>query len=273
MLKKLTIGGILFVLLILSTFAVAFTAETKTIKNDGVPVELDNIWAVTPTVEVTINADLQLIISGLDTWSTPPPGENTDPRRPDTLTFYIYPDFPEYSNQCNLTPQPNLTTLPPGHVTQQPDGTFELTYNLKDMKQNFCPQPLQYYIDNGPFGSRVEVSDNYGNPVLYSEPFFAELAPETPICRYIVTVDGIDQAEEAIYALDLDPETTESLMRKLSDVEEKLTEDPPDLHAARGDVGSFVNEIEDAMEDGAITADEANYLLNIAGGILASITF
>jgi hypothetical protein len=255
-------------LLILSTFAVASTAETKTIRSDGVPVELDNLWEVTPTVVVTISADLQLTISGLDTLSTSPSG--SEPRRPDTLMFYIYP---EEGDSCNLTPQPNLTTLPPGAVSQQPDGSFTLTFNLNDMEQHYCPQPLQDYINSGPFGSRLEVSDNHGSPVLYSEPFIAELAPETPICRYILPVDGIDQAEEAIYALNLDPETTESLMRKLSDVEEKFTEDPPDLHAARGDVGSFVNEIEDAVEDGVITADEANHLLNIAGGILASITF
>lgn len=268
MYKRFSIGGIIFILLALLTFSVASTAETKTIKSDGAPVELDNLWGVTPTVEVSIATNLQLNITGLDTWTDPPAD-----RQPNTLGFYIYPEFPAYTNSCFLTPQPYLTTLPPGHVTQEADGRFTLTFNLGDLEQNSCPHTLQYYIDNGPFGSRLEVSDNYGNPVLYSEPFMADLAPETPICRYIVTVDGIDQAEEAIYALDLDPEATESLMRKLSDVEEKLTENPPDLHAARGDVGSFVNEIEDAVEDGVITADEANHLLNIAGGILASITF
>jgi hypothetical protein len=268
MLKKIGLGGIIFVLLILSTFAVASTAETKTIRSDGVPVELDNLWNVTPTVELSISADMQLTITGLDTGADTPAD-----RQPNTLGFSIYPDFPDFADSCFLTPQPYLTTLPPGHVTQEADGSFTLTFNLSDLKQNSCPHTLQYYIDHGAFGSRVEVSDNYGNPVLYSEPFIADLAPETPICRYIATVDGIDQAEEAIYALDLDPEITESLMRKLSDVEEKFTENPPDLHAARGDVGSFVNEIEDAWEDGAITADEANHLLNIASGILASITF
>lgn len=268
MFRKFSIGGVIFVLLILMVFSVASTAETKTIENDGIPVELLNLWNVTPTVELSISTNLQLTITGLDTWSDPP----TD-REPNTLAFYIYPDFPAYTNQCLMTPQPNLTTLPPGHITQEADGSFTLTYNLGDLEQNYCPFPIQHYIESGPFVSRVEVSDNYGNPVLYSEPFIADLAPEQPVCRIITPEYGISQAEETIYALALDPETTESLIRKLSDVEEKLTEQPPDLHAARGDVGSFVNVIEDAVESGALTAEEANHLLNLAGGLLASITF
>ena len=242
--------------------------STPTIADDGMPVELDNLWEVTPTVGATITQDWQLTITGLGTI----PDDPTD-RKPATLTFYVYPDFPEFTDQCNLTPQPYLTTLPEGAVTPQTDGSFELTFNLNDLEQNYCPKTLQDFVNQGQFGSRLEVSDTYGNPVLYSEPFNADLTPSVPVCLVADPLDGIAESVEEISAMNLDPKTEAALISKLEKVETELLEEPPDMDKARRELFKFIDKLEHEVARGDITADQANDLLHWAGTILASLRF
>ena len=268
MLRRLTIGLTAVGLLLVATSAVASSEETKSIENDGAPVELENLWAVTPTVEVAVSEDLQLTIDGLGTISNDP-----DDRHPATLVFYVYPDFPAYTNQCGFTPQPYLTTLPDGAVTEPTAGSFVLTFNLKDLEQNACQQQLSAFINDGPFGSRLEVSDNYGNPVLYSEPYMADFEPEETVCFIVDPSGGIAQATDEVEALELDPETEEALIAALDEANEKLLEDPPDRADARDKVFNFIYELDNAVDAGHLSAEDANSLLNLAAGLIASLDF
>ena len=267
MLNKLALGAAGLVLALVATSGVASGEETKTIKADGVPVELENLWTATPTVEVTVADDLQLTISGLGTIPDLPAD-----RHPDTLAFYIYPDFPAYTNQCLMTPQPNLTTLPDGAVSEPTPGSFVLTYDLEDLEQNACLQSLAAYIDDGPFGSRLEVSDQYGSPVLYSEPFIADFGDDE-LCFLVDPTGGIARATDEVETLDLEPDVEAALVEALDEANEKLMEDPPDRVDARDKIFGFIEALDDAVESGDVSADDANVLLDIAAGLIASLDY
>jgi hypothetical protein len=271
--RRLLLLATLSVLLVASglTATVAAGEDINTVRDNGVLVELDTIWGGTPTVEISIAEDWQLTITGLRPKTDPPPA--AEPRRPDTLAFYVYPDFPAYTNQCLLTPQDHLTTLPPGAVEEQSDGSFELTYNLRDLlKVASCEKSLQGYVNDGSFGSRISVDDNYGAPVAHTEEFIADLTPRCA-CEVADPYVGIDAATDIVYSLGLDVGTEEDLIAPLVEAEQKLAEEPSDVSDARDKVFNFIQALEDTVEVGDLDTVEANQLLDLAAGVLASLDF
>ena len=100
------------------------------------------------------------------------------------------------------------------------------------------------------------------------KPFVLSCPGSDPITLIDEAITEIDALEAA---LKLDFDTAQTLVETLDEVRDDFS--LGDLEEARSEVSTFVEEIEDAVDEGSLTTEDANVLLTKAACILATIEF